>query len=87
LGIVGTETAFPLAFVLHSAAGLAFFNGCQRLVDRFISFADEGNRLVFGPLAKPDVLGNAFGPEHTFLFVIRSSGNGSSSTNSSATSV
>jgi CNT family concentrative nucleoside transporter len=70
---IGLQFAVAV-FVLHSAAGLAFFNGCQRLVDRFISFADEGNRLVFGPLAKPDVLGNAFGPEHTFLFVITVTG-------------
>ncbi len=61
-------------FVLRTNAGLSFFNGCQRLVDRFIAFADEGNRLVFGPLAKPEVLGTAFGPEHTFVFVITVTG-------------
>jgi CNT family concentrative nucleoside transporter len=61
-------------FVLRTDAGLSFFNGCQRAVDRFIGFADEGNRLVFGPLAKPDVLGKALGPENTFLFVITVTG-------------
>src|SRR5258706_2975981 len=61
-------------FVLRTDAGLAFFNGCQRAVDRFIAFADEGNRLVFGPLAKPDVLGKALGPENTFLLVITVTG-------------
>ena len=71
----GVALQFLVAvFVLHTEAGLKFFNGCQRLVDRFIGFADEGNRLVFGPLARPDVLGRALGPENTFLFVITITG-------------
>ena len=57
-------------FVLRTDAGLAFFNGCQRAVDRFIGFADEGNKLVFGPLANAETLGKAFGPENAFLLVI-----------------
>ena len=61
-------------FVLRTGAGLAFFNGCQRAVDRFISFADEGNRLVFGPLASAETLGKAFGPENAFLLVITITG-------------
>jgi concentrative nucleoside transporter, CNT family len=61
-------------FILRTPVGLAFFNLCQRVVDRFISFANEGNRLVFGPLAQSDVLGRAFGPENTFIFVITVTG-------------
>src|SRR5436190_22046344 len=61
-------------FVLRTSAGLSFFNGCQRLVDRFMGFADEGNRLVFGALARPEVLEKALGPENTFLFVITVTG-------------
>ncbi len=61
-------------FVLQTAAGLAFFNGCQHAVDRFISFADEGNRIVFGPLARPEVLTQAFGPQNTFLLAITVTG-------------
>jgi CNT family concentrative nucleoside transporter len=61
-------------FVLRTDAGLAFFNGCQRAVDRFIGFADEGNKLVFGPLARADMLGKAFGPENAFLLVITVTG-------------
>jgi CNT family concentrative nucleoside transporter len=73
--ISGIVLQFLIAlFVLRTDAGLAFFNGCQHAVDRFIGFADEGNRLVFGPLAKPEVLGGAFGPENTFLFVITVTG-------------
>ena len=71
----GITLQFVIAlFVLRTAAGLAFFDGCQRLVDRFIGFADEGNRLVFGPLARPEVLGKALGQENTFLFVITVTG-------------
>lgn len=62
------------AFVLHSELGLKFFNLCQALVDRFISFANEGNQLVFGPLAKPDVMAKGFGPENTFMFAITVTG-------------
>jgi CNT family concentrative nucleoside transporter len=73
--IWGIALQFMVAlFVLRTSAGMAFFNGCQRAVDRFMSFADEGNRLVFGPLAKPDVLAKAFGPENTFLLVITVTG-------------
>src|SRR4051812_49273215 len=71
----GIALQFLIAlFVLRTNAGLAFFNGCQRAVDRFIGFADEGNRLVFGPLAKPDVLAKALGAENTFLLVITVTG-------------
>jgi CNT family concentrative nucleoside transporter len=70
---VGLQFLIALA-VLHTDLGMRFFNGCQHLVDRFIGFADEGNRLVFGPLAKPEVLGKALGPENTFLFVITVTG-------------
>src|SRR5262245_41121092 len=71
----GIASQFAIGlFVLRTDAGLSFFNGCQSAVDRFIAFADEGNRLVFGPLAKPDVLSKSFGPENTFLFVITVTG-------------
>jgi CNT family concentrative nucleoside transporter len=73
--ISGTILQFVFAlFVLRTDLGLRFFNGCQHLVDRFISFADEGNRLVFGPLAKPDVLEKAFGGDNSFLLAITVTG-------------
>ncbi len=70
---VGLQFAVGL-FVLRTEAGVVFFNGCQKLVDRFISFADAGNRLVFGALSKPEVLTKAFGAENTFFFVITVTG-------------
>lgn len=73
--VTGVALQFGIAlFVLRTEAGLAFFNGCQRAVDRFMAFADEGNRVVFGPLAKPEVLEKAFGPENTFLLAITITG-------------
>jgi CNT family concentrative nucleoside transporter len=71
----GVGLQFVIAVgVLHTRLGLLFFNGCQQLVDRFLGFADEGNRLVFGPLAKPDVLGKALGPDNAFLLAITVTG-------------
>jgi CNT family concentrative nucleoside transporter len=73
--LTGVALQFAIAlFVLKTGAGLAFFNGCQRLVDRFMSFADEGNRVVFGPLARPDLLSKAFGSENAFVLVITITG-------------
>jgi CNT family concentrative nucleoside transporter len=70
---IGLQFAIGL-FVLRTDAGLAFFNGCQSAVDRFIAFADEGNRVVFGPLAKPDLLGKAFGVDNAFILTITITG-------------
>ena len=58
------------SFILLSPIGGKIFGGCQAAVNKFISFANEGNQLVFGPLAKSDVLGKTFGPENGFLFAI-----------------
>jgi CNT family concentrative nucleoside transporter len=57
-------------FILHTPVGARLFNTCQGAVNRFIGFANEGNRLVFGPLAKEDVLTKAFGANDAFLFAI-----------------
>jgi CNT family concentrative nucleoside transporter len=37
-------------------------------VSRFLQFTDAGSRFVFGPLANPEVLGKALGPENGFVF-------------------
>ncbi len=70
---VGLQFAIAV-FVLRTDAGLTFFNGCQTVVDRFIGFADEGSRLVFGPLARADVAGKAFGVENSFVLAITLTG-------------
>jgi CNT family concentrative nucleoside transporter len=61
-------------FVLETRLGDKIFNGCQALVDRFIGFAGEGNKLVFGPLASEEVLTRGFGPGNAFILVITITG-------------
>ena len=57
-------------FILKTAPGEAVFNTCQRLVSRFIGFASEGNRLLFGPLADEGAMSKAFGPENALFFAL-----------------
>ena len=63
------QFAFGL-FILHTEIGKAIFGKCQDAVNRFIGFANDGNQMVFGPLAKKELLEKAFGPNDAFLFVI-----------------
>ena len=58
------------AFILHTAFGARVFGGCQAAINKFIGFANEGNQLVFGPLAKEDLLSKAFGPGNALLLAI-----------------
>jgi len=58
------------ALILKTRMGLRIFSGFQHAVERFIGFADEGNRLVFGPLAQSDVLGRSFGPQNGTILII-----------------
>lgn len=67
-GIV-LQFAFGL-FILHTEVGKTIFGKCQDAVNRFIGFANEGNQMVFGPLAKKELLEKSFGPNDAFLFVI-----------------
>jgi CNT family concentrative nucleoside transporter len=65
----GLSLQFLLGWaILRTGPGEALFNGCQRLVSRFIGFANEGNRLLFGPLADETVMSRAFGPQNALLF-------------------
>lgn len=57
-------------FILRTTPGHNLFDACQAAVTRFMGFANEGNKLIFGPLAKEDVLSKAFGPDNAFLFAI-----------------
>lgn len=57
-------------FILKTGPGEGLFNACQQLVSRFIGFANEGNKLMFGPLANEAVMSKAFGPENALLFAL-----------------
>ncbi|MEN9547332.1 MAG: hypothetical protein RLZZ356_2064, partial [Verrucomicrobiota bacterium] len=57
-------------FILRTGPGERLFNAFQQVVSRFIGFANEGNRLLFGPLADEAVMSKAFGPENALFFAL-----------------
>jgi CNT family concentrative nucleoside transporter len=70
---VGWGLALQLIFaliILKTAAGQALFAGAQRAVTKLNAFAMEGASMVFGPLAKPELLGEKWGPENAFILII-----------------
>lgn len=56
--------------ILKTTGGEWIFGKAQGLVVKFIGFANEGNQLIFGPLAREEALTQAFGPGNGFLFVV-----------------
>lgn len=56
--------------ILKTKGGEATFDFVQRAVTRLIGFADEGSKMVFGPLANGKLLAEKWGPENAFIFVI-----------------
>lgn len=56
--------------ILKTHAGERVFDFCQRGVTKLISFADEGSKMVFGPLANTDLLSEKLGQGNGFIFVI-----------------
>jgi CNT family concentrative nucleoside transporter len=58
------------ALILKTAAGASVFDFFQRGVTKLIGFADEGSKMVFGPLANAGLLSEKLGPNNAFIFVI-----------------
>ena len=56
--------------ILNTDAGKRVFDFCQRVLTKLIGFADEGSKMVFGPLAKTDLLSEKLGPGNGFIIVI-----------------
>lgn len=56
--------------VLCTPWGAKFFEFAGKVVQKLIHFATEGTTFVFGPLADGDLMGKAFGPDHTLVFAI-----------------
>lgn len=56
--------------ILKTAPGERVFDFCQRGVTKLIGFADEGSKMIFGPLANGDLLTEKLGPGNGFIFVI-----------------
>lgn len=56
--------------ILRTTLGERVFDFCQRGVTKLIGFADEGSKMVFGPLADTGLLSEKLGPGNGFIFVI-----------------
>ena len=56
--------------VLKTEFGVRMFAFSNAAVTRLLSFADEGARMVFGPLANTEMLTANWGPENSFIFVV-----------------
>jgi len=67
----GLALQFVLAVaVLKTDVGVQLFDLANRAVTRLLGFADEGARMVFGPLADTRLLSQNWGAENAFVFVI-----------------
>jgi CNT family concentrative nucleoside transporter len=67
------QTLFAL-LILRTRIGRSIFDGFQEVVTRFTGFANEGNALVFGPLANRSVLEQGLGPGNAFILAITVTG-------------
>lgn len=56
--------------ILKTTFGERVFDFCQRGVTKLIGFADEGSKMIFGPLANGELLTEKLGPGNGFIFVI-----------------
>jgi len=66
---VGLQFLFGF-LILKTSPGGQVFDFFQRAVTRLIGFADEGSKMVFGPLADTSLLQEKLGPGNGFIFVI-----------------
>ncbi len=69
LGGLGLQFLFGF-LILRTSFGESVFDFCQRGVTKLIGFADEGSKMVFGPLANTGLLSEKLGPGNGFIFVI-----------------
>lgn len=69
--ICGLALQFSVGFlILKTGPGRAFFDFFNAAVSRFISFAEKGTAMVFGPLASAPALETGFGPGNGFIFAV-----------------
>jgi len=69
--LTGLALQFGFAlFILKTAAGRSTFDGAQAAFLKLLACAEEGSKLVFGPLANKGLLSEKFGEANTFVFVI-----------------
>jgi concentrative nucleoside transporter, CNT family len=72
LVITGLTLQIAIAlFVLKVPFGQWLFQKLSGGITLLLSFSDAGAQFVFGPLAQSDLLGQAFGPAHGFVFAFQ----------------
>src|SRR6266513_41847 len=57
-------------FILKTPIGLRLFAGAQIVVDQLNVYANEGAKMVFGPLGDGEALRKAFGPGQGYVFAV-----------------
>ena len=71
----GLGLQFVLGYTfLQWAGGRAALEWAAGMVGQLIALNTEGAAFVFGPLAKPDVMGGVFGSDGAFLFAFAGTG-------------
>jgi CNT family concentrative nucleoside transporter len=66
---LGLQFFFAL-FILKTPVGQRLFAGAQYAVNQINVYANEGAKMVFGPLAARDALKAVFGPAQGYIFAI-----------------
>jgi len=66
---LGLQFVFAV-FILKTRIGEAVFEAANRAFDKLLGFAQEGAKMVFGPLADSALLAEKLGPGNAFVFVI-----------------
>jgi len=66
---LGLQFIFGI-LILKTTPGAQVFDFFQRGVSKLIGFADEGAKMVFGPLANTGLLSEKLGPGNGFIFVV-----------------
>jgi CNT family concentrative nucleoside transporter len=66
---LGLQLLFAVV-IIKTDFGRLMFEWAQNAVNRLNLCANEGAKMVFGPLAQDTVLANAFGPQNVFIFVV-----------------
>src|SRR6185503_2797763 len=63
------QFAFAI-FILKTPIGLQLFQGAQVVVDQLSVYANEGAKMVFGPLGDGETLRKTFGPAQSYVFAV-----------------
>jgi CNT family concentrative nucleoside transporter len=56
--------------ILATRPGRVIFDAANRAVNRLLGFANDGAKMVFGPLADQQLLGQTLGPSNGYIFFV-----------------